>query len=34
VHVRETDEGHLILIGPAVIVAQGPLDQRGWEAHA
>jgi len=34
VHVRETAEGQLILIGPAVIVAQGHLDQRWWEAHA
>jgi diaminopimelate epimerase len=34
VHVRETDDGHLVLIGPAVIVAQGHLNQEWWEAHA
>lgn len=34
VHVREADDGHLVLIGPAVIVAQGYLNPQWWEAHA
>lgn len=33
VHVRESDDGHLILIGPAVIIAQGFIDARWWEDH-
>jgi diaminopimelate epimerase len=33
VHVRETETGQLILIGPAVIVAEGFIDPRWWEEH-
>ncbi len=34
VYVREADDGSLVLIGPAVIVAQGFIDEQWWEAHA
>ncbi len=32
-HVRESDDGSLVLIGPAVIVAEGTIDPRWWETH-
>ena len=34
VRVREDSDGNVTLIGPAVIVAEGHLDPRWWEAHA